>query len=58
MKHLIDSFGDPHILCIVNKMGNIFQGCVYHTLMHNFECVQYFCKPFKAQKHCTALEIY
>lgn len=58
MKHLINSFCDPHILCIVNKIGKIFQGYVYHMLIHNFECVQCLCKPLKAQKHGTALEIY
>lgn len=56
MKHSINSFCDPHILCIVNKIGKMSQDNMYHMLIHHFECVQYLCKLLKAQKHCTVLE--
>lgn len=57
VKHLINSFGDPHILCIVNKIGTMSRDSMYHMLIRNFECAQYLRKLLKAQNYCTALEI-
>lgn len=56
MKHLINSFCDIHILCIVNKIGKMSRDNMYPLFIHNSECAQYLRKLFKAQEYCAVLE--